>query len=100
MKAKIGRKTYDTEKSKQLGHRTHGTFGDPRGFEEALYQRKDGECFLVGQGGASSDYAETTVEPLTDDAANAWLSEHVGTTLEELKPPKQQKASDKPGKKK
>ena len=36
------RRTYDTEKSTEVAKRTIGEFGDSAGYEEILYQTKQG----------------------------------------------------------
>lgn len=55
---------------------------------EDLYQKKTGEYFLHGEGGANSRYRESRgnnewvggemIIPLTYDAACEWASEHMG----------------------
>ena len=42
---------YDTEKSTELGHRDFGSYGDPTGYEETLYQNRGGFYFLAGRRG-------------------------------------------------
>jgi len=59
------RRTYDTEKATEVAKRTFGEFGDPAGYEETLYQTKQGLYFVVGLGGADSPYPEQDVKPLT-----------------------------------
>ena len=52
MKAVINRKTYNTDTAKKLGTIYVGTFGDPAGYEESLYQTRTGAYFFYGLGGA------------------------------------------------
>ena len=67
------RHLYDTEKSTELGTRAFGNFGDPAGYEETLYQNKQGFFFVVGRGGDASPYAEgEDIRPLTEAEATAW----------------------------
>lgn len=67
------RHLYDTEKSTELGTRAFGEFGDPAGYEETLYQNKQGFYFVAGRGGDASPYAKgEDVRPLSADEAAAW----------------------------
>lgn len=67
------RRMFDTEKSTELGTRSFGYFGDPAGYEETLYQTRQGLYFVVGKGGEESPYAEgEDLRYLTDDEAAAW----------------------------
>ena len=58
------RRTYDTEKSTEVAKRTIGEFGDSAGYEEILYQTKQGLYFVVGLGGADSPIPARTSSPL------------------------------------
>lgn len=67
------RHVYDTDKSTELETRTFGAFGDPAGYEETLYQTRQGLYFVAGKGGEESPYAAgEDVRPLTADEAAAW----------------------------
>ena len=67
------RRMFDTERSTMLGTRPFGNFGDPAGYEETLYQNKQGLYFVVGKGGEGSPYADgEDIRPLTDEEAAAW----------------------------
>ena len=67
------RHVYDTEKSVELGHKTFGEFGDPAGYEEALYKNRSGFFFLTGKGGAESKNADgEDIKPITAKEAAAW----------------------------
>ncbi len=64
---------YDTEQATELGTRAFGVFGDPAGYEETLYQTKQGLYFVAGKGGENSPYAEgEDIRPLSADEAAAW----------------------------
>lgn len=67
------RHVYDTTKSTELGTRSFGAYGDPAGYEETLYQTRQGFYFLVGKGGDQSPYAgEEDLRPISEDEAKAW----------------------------
>ncbi len=66
------RHVYDTEKATELKSRSIGEFGDPAGYEETLYQTRNGFYFVYGVGGEGSPYAEPTINPISEDEANAW----------------------------
>ena len=67
------RHVYDTTKSTELGTRSFGAFGDPAGYEETLYQNKQGFYFVAGKGGDASPYAAgEDVRPLSEEEAAAW----------------------------
>ena len=67
------RHVYDTTKSTELGTRAFGAYGDPAGYEETLYQNRQGFYFVAGKGGDQSLYAAgEDVRPLSEDEAAAW----------------------------
>ena len=72
MKAKIGYKTYDTDKAACIGSKYVGEFGQPEGFEEKLFITEAGRYFLYGTGGTGSPYAEPSIQLLTNTQANNW----------------------------
>ena len=72
MKKIIKGKTYNTDTAAKLAHRTFGTFGDPTGYEETLYQTKKGLYFVYGIGGVESPYPQETIRALTDEEAMAF----------------------------
>lgn len=85
MKKIINNRQYDTDKAKFLGE---NTFGEGiNGWSEALYQKRTGEFFLFGEGGAATKYAVSTgsnswkggakIIPLDVDAAKAWCEENL-----------------------
>ena len=72
MKKVICKVEYDTEASELVQKKTFGAFGDPAGYEEALYKTKDGKLFLYGVGGAESPYAEETIKRVSAAKAEEW----------------------------
>lgn len=88
MKKIINNKRYDTKTAKLLGE---DSYSNPRDFEhwsEELYQKRTGEFFLYGKGGAMSKYAETIgqnewsggekIMPLDYESAREWAEKHLG----------------------
>ena len=73
MKRIISKITYNTDTSTELGTINEGQFGDPKGYEERLYQTKKEDCFLYGNGGCESKYTEETITPITEKEAKEWL---------------------------
>ena len=87
MKKIIGGKRYDTEKAVLCGSDSFSNYTDFNYWEESLYQKRTGEFFLHGEGGARTKYAKRTelnswcggekLIPLTYDEAKAWAEEHL-----------------------
>lgn len=77
MKKVINRVTYNTETAIEAGKVVCGTFGDPSGYEEILYQTKKGAFFLYANGGESSKYTEETIIPLTKTEAKEWKNNNL-----------------------
>lgn len=88
MKKIINGKVYYTATAKQLG--IWENFGDSRDFHyvcEKLYQKRTGEYFLHGEGGAMTQYAVSCgsnswrggekIMPLTVADARQWAEEHL-----------------------
>ena len=87
MKKVINGKLYDTDKAKRLGYDGGGD-GFTRWSEE-LYQKRTGEFFLYGEGGAKTQYAEYVEGPgggwtsgamimtLSYGAARKWAEKHL-----------------------
>ena len=86
MRKIINRKMYNTETATRLGIYhicRHGRFNYCK---EALYQKKNGEFFLMGKGGAASKYGEqvgtnewssgATIIPYSKEEAKDWLKEY------------------------
>ena len=55
MKKIINRKLYDTDTATLIGEYDNG-FEDFLHIQEKLYQKKNGEYFLLGEGGARTEY--------------------------------------------
>lgn len=87
MKKIINGKRYDTETAQFCGSREYGNHGDFDHIYEALYQKRTGEFFLYGEGGARSKYAEEismnswsggeAITPLSDDEAKEWAEAYL-----------------------
>lgn len=88
MKKIINGKKYDTETAKAVAYDRNGySYRDFKWWEETLYQKKTGEFFLHGQGGAMSKYAKSCgqnswcggseIIPMTLDEASKWAEEHI-----------------------
>ena len=86
MKKILNGKMYNTETAKELANRT---FSNPRDFNyinETLYQKKNGEYFLFGEGGGLTKYAFYVdssgrtggweVIPMTEDDARERMGAH------------------------
>ena len=54
MKKIINGKTYNTETAKKLANWDNEIYGSFDSIEETLYQKRTGEFFLAGEGGAST----------------------------------------------
>jgi hypothetical protein len=88
MKKVINQKRYDTDTAKCIGWDSWGTPGDLKHWSEKLYQKRTGEFFLYGEGGAMSKYAETIgqnkwsggekIMPLDYESAREWAEKHLG----------------------
>lgn len=89
MKKVIKGKLYDTDKAKLIGRYEYSARGwDLYYFEEKLYQKRTGEFFLYGEGGAGSKYCEPAdgvgwwkgskdIIPLNYKSAREWAEEHL-----------------------
>lgn len=75
MKKTICNVEYDTEKAELLKQKTKGSFGDPTGYEERLYQTTDGKYFLYVNGGKDSPYPKENIKRMSSQKAKEWLSE-------------------------
>lgn len=74
MKKKIGRKIYNTDKSKLIGENVQGVFGDPKGFKETMYMKAEEDYFLLVSGGPETPYkAEEDIIPLSLEDAEEWI---------------------------
>ena len=75
MKNMIGRKEYDTETAIFLKRFTYGSWGDPSGYEELLYQCPDGLYFVYVCGGIASPYPGEDILRLAKNKVDTWLAE-------------------------
>ncbi|MBO5091825.1 MAG: hypothetical protein J6C61_05030 [Clostridia bacterium] len=76
MKKIICKKTYDTDASTIVKKHTYGSFGDPKGYEETLYQTQDGFYFVYENGGAESIHPEENIKRIAKTAVDAWIENH------------------------
>ena len=87
MKKIINGKRYNTESAELCGSHEYGYPGDLDYVSEELYQKRTGEFFLHGEGGANSKYREEIsmnswsggekIIPLTDEEAREWAEEYL-----------------------
>lgn len=87
MKKIINGKRYDTEKARAIGSDFFSNRRDFNFWEETLYQKRTGEFFLHGEGGAASKYAESAGQnewtggskliPLSFEKAKKWAEDHL-----------------------
>ena len=86
MKKIINGRKYDTDTAKVCGFMSKGyDTRDYSCYEETLYQKKNGEFFLYGEGGPSSKYASALdahnyigscrIIPLSEFDAKRWAEE-------------------------
>lgn len=73
MKKVICKVEYDTEISTVVKKAVSGEFGDPKGYEETLYQMPNGKYFLYVNGGEESPYKEENIKRLSAAKAEEWL---------------------------
>ena len=76
MKKIICKREYDTETATLVQKYAVGTFGDPAGYEETLYQTPEGLYFLYVCGGPESPYAEENIERVAKTKVKTWLADH------------------------
>jgi len=89
MKKIINNKRYDTDTATQIGGAGYSHPGDFSFWLERLYQKKTGEFFLHGIGGAMSKYARSTglnewsggeeIIPLSPEEARKWAEKNLET---------------------
>ncbi len=73
MKKVICKKEYDTATSTLIKKVSVGSFGDPNGYEESLYQTEGGLFFLYVNGGESSKYVKEDIVRMSAEKKDAWL---------------------------
>jgi len=76
MKKIICKKEYDTESAVIIKKYTCGSYGDPAGYEETLYQTSGGLYFLYVNGGASSPYPQEDIQRIAKAKVNNWIETH------------------------
>ena len=85
MKKIINGKLYDTETAKKLGDWDNGLCTSDFNYVcETLYKKRTGEFFLLGEGGAATNYSERigsndwcygyAIMPMSFDEAQKWAS--------------------------
>lgn len=95
MKKIINGKKYDTDTAKEVGSLWNGLAADNvEYFLEELYQKRTGEFFLYGTGGAFSKYSRSeggnrygisVIRPLTVEEAKEWAEKHLtGEAYEQI----------------
>lgn len=87
MKKIINGRKYDTETATLIAKWDNGIYGDFTSVSEELYEKRNGEWFLYGSGGAKTKYAVATgsnswgggegITPLTEDEAKEWAEKHL-----------------------
>ena len=73
---KIGKVTYDTETATLIVKKTVGSFGDPAGYEETLYQTPNGLYFVYTNGGEQSPYTTEGIKRLKAEDAQLFIAEN------------------------
>ena len=74
MKKTIGKVEYNTDTATFITKYVEGVFGDPKGFEECLFQTAGGNFFLYTNGGDESAYAGEKITRLSAARAAEWRS--------------------------
>jgi len=74
MKKTICKRQYDTETATFIDKHTYGSFGDPAGYEEVLFQTPEGLYFLFVRGGESSPYPNEDILRLAKTRVNDWMN--------------------------
>ena len=73
MKKIICKKEYDTETATLIRKHIVGTYGDPAGYEEDLYQTPEGLSFLHVGGGETSPYPNEDILRLAKTKVKTWM---------------------------
>ena len=76
MKKIICKKEYDTETATLIQKYTYSHFGDPKGFEELLFQTPSGLYFLYVRGGEESPYPSEDILRLAKTKVSDWMETH------------------------
>ena len=72
----ICKREYNTETAQFVLKFVYGSFGDPAGYEECLFQTPEGLYFLYVRGGAESPYPTEDILRLAKTKVNAWIENH------------------------
>ena len=73
MKKIICKKLYDTDSAELIEKKTHLEYGNPKGYEEALYKTRDGRYFLYTNGGGESKYPKENITRKSEALAKEFL---------------------------
>ena len=76
MKKIICKREYDTETATLLKACSYGTFGDPAGYEEILFQTPGGLYFVYVRGGEASPYPTEDIQRLAKNKVSEWIETH------------------------
>ena len=76
MKKIICKKEYDSENAAVVKKFTCGTYGDPAGYEEILFQTPEGLYFLYVRGGETSPYPVEDIKRIGKAKVSEWLETH------------------------
>ncbi len=76
MKKIICKKEYDTETATLIKRTVNGSFGDPAGYEESLYQTPEGLYFIYVCGGEASQYPSADIKRIAKTKVNEWIETH------------------------
>ena len=93
MKRIIDGRRYDTETAKFIGEDSYATPIDFDWWNEGLYQKKTGEFFIYGRGGAKTRYAQAIgqncwgsgerIMPLSFSEAREWVEKNLDAEIYE-----------------
>ena len=75
MKKTICKVEYDTDTAIFVAKYVEGPWGDPKGFEECLFQTESGKFFLYVNGGEESEHAGENITRMSAARAEAWRAE-------------------------
>ena len=71
----ICKTVYDTDNAVVVKKFTSGSFGDPAGYEEVLYQTATGSYFIYVNGCAQSPYPTEDIKRIAKTKVDAWIAE-------------------------
>ena len=74
MKKTICKVEYDTDNALFVAKYVEGAWGDPKGFEECLFQTESGKFFLYVNGGAESIHPEEDIKRMSAAKADEWIA--------------------------